>query len=186
MRIIGFFVAIFVFSGLASNTAFAEIKSMSLQIDGLSCPFCALSLEKKLKSVPAISTVEVHLKKAQTDLNLKPDGPLDLTAIRQAVKEAGFTLKDIQVAVFGVIKRNDNGFFMIESRGDQTQFFLFDGNHTDADVGSSDPQMLDSKIESQLSTAEKKNQLVGIEGIIHQHADMPFGLLISKLEITSE
>lgn len=168
---------------LVSTPSQAEIKSMSLQIDGLSCPFCALSLEKKLKSVSAVATVDVHLKKAITDLTFKSGNQLDLSAIRKAVKEAGFTLKDVEITVEGTVKQEKDGFFVIESQGDKTQFFLFDENHTDVDTNTANSQMLDKKSETQLSKAQQENKLVKINGVIHQHADMPFGLLIKKLEV---
>ena len=39
---------------LLAVPVFAEIKTVSLHVDGLSCPFCALSLEKKLKNVNGV------------------------------------------------------------------------------------------------------------------------------------
>ena len=66
------------------------------------------------------------------------------------------------------------------------QFFIFDENHTDVDPSSSNSHMLDASIEKQLLKAQEDNKAVEIAGIIHQHADMLFGLLINKLEINSD
>ena len=167
---------------LISTASQAEIKSVSLQVDGLSCPICALSIEKKLKSVPTVATVDVHLKQAKTDLTFKPESQLDLSAIQTAVKEAGFTLKDVEITVSGTVKQEKDGNFIIESQGDKTQLFLFDQNHTDVDTYTANLQMLDKKNETQLLKAQQENTLIKINGVIHQHADMPFGLLIKKLE----
>ncbi|MGR3304314.1 MAG: heavy-metal-associated domain-containing protein [Candidatus Scalindua sp.] len=186
MKIGKLFIGISVFIFYFTSPAFAEIKSMSLQIDGLSCPFCALSLEKKLKSVDGISKVDVHLKKAITDLTLKPTSQLDLEAVQTAVKEAGFTLKDIRVRVSGNVIQDNDGFFLIESQGDKTRFSLFDENHTDVNSSSPNSHVLDANVEKQLLKAQEDNKTVEIEGIIHQHADMPFSLLIKTLEVKSE
>ena len=171
---------------LLAVPVFAEIKTVSLHVDGLSCPFCALSLEKKLKSIDGISTVTVHLKKAITDLTLKPTSQLDLKAIHTAVKEAGFTLKDIQIAVSGNVLQDKDGFFIVESQEDKMRFFLFDESHTDVNPSSSNSHMLDAHIEKQLLKAQKDNKTIEIDGIIHQHADMPISLIIKNFELKSE
>jgi len=171
---------------LLAIPAFAEIKTVNLHIDGLSCPFCALSLEKKLKKVEAIKTVDVHLKKAVTDVTLKPDIPFNLIAIQKAVKESGFTLRDIEVAVIGNVIQNDNGIILLESQGDKTKFFLYDENHNDGDTKSTNPQVLGTNIEKQLLKSQQEGNSVKIDGIIHQHANMPLGLLIRKLDVNSE
>lgn len=171
---------------LLTIPAYAEITTVNLHVDGLSCPFCALSLEKKLKSINGVSKVSVHLKKAITDLTLKPESQLDLKAVHTAVKEAGFTLKDIQVRVSGNVLQNKDGFFIVESQGDKMQFFLFDENHTDVNPSSTNSHMLDANIEKQLLKAKENNKTVEIDGIIHQHYGMPFSLLIKNLEVNSQ
>jgi len=171
---------------LLAVPVFAEIKTVSLHVDGLSCPFCALSLEKKLKSIDGVSKVAVHLKKATTDLTLKPESQLDLKAVHTAVKEAGFTLKDIQIAVSGNVLQDKDGFFIVESQEDKMQFFLFDESHTDVNSSSPNSHMLEANIEKQLLKAQEDNKTVEVNGIIHQHADMPISLLIKNLKLKSE
>ena len=171
---------------LLAVPVFAEIKTASLYVDGLSCPFCALSLEKKLKKVEAIKTVDVHLKKAITEITLKPDIPFDLKAIHKAVKESGFTLRNIEVVVIGDVIQNDDGIILLESHGDKTHFFLYDKNHSDGDAKSTNTQVLETNIERQLLKARQKGNSIHIDGIVHQHAEMPLGLLIKKLEVHSE
>jgi len=149
-------------------------------------PLLCFKFRKKLKSVDGVSKVDVHLKKAITNLTLKPKSQLDLKAVHTAVKEAGFTLKDIQVTISGNVIQDKDGFFIVESQGDKMQFFLFDESHTDVNPSSSNYHMLDANIEKQLLKAQEDNKTVEIDGIIHQHADMPFSLLMKNLEFKSE
>ena len=148
---------------LLTVPAFAEIKTVSLHVDGMFCPFCALGLEKKLKKVEAVSTVDVHLKKGVADVTLKPEAAFDLKDFQKAVKKAGFTLKNIDVEVIGNIIRNKDGFLVLQSEGDQTSFILSDQDR-----------------------AVTQGQLVLVQGVIHKHADQPPGLLIKKLEIIQQ
>ena len=164
-------------------SAYAEIKEVNLHIDGLSCPFCAFGLEKKLNKVEAVATVDVHLKKAVTDITLKPGVPIDLKAIRKAVKKAGFTLRNIEVQVIGNISRNKQGFLVLESQGDKTRFILSDQDHADTKANLSSFRVLGADVEKRLSLAQKEGKLVLLQGVIHEHADLPLGLLIHKVEV---
>ncbi len=112
----------------------AEINSVSLEIKGLSCPFCALGLEKQLRKVAAVEKADIHLKTGRTDLILKPGRPLELKAIQRAVKEAGFTLENIYVAINGMIEEDQNGMLILVSTGDNERFLLFDESHKENEI----------------------------------------------------
>ena len=77
----------------------AEVEEIELRVDGLSCPFCSLGLEKKLKRIEGVEGVQIHMKRGITEVSLAPEEAPDLAAIRKAVKEAGFTLRDIRLTV---------------------------------------------------------------------------------------
>ncbi len=180
---IGFFLSIIIF---LTNPAIAEIKSVNLHVDGLSCPFCALGLEKKLNKVDSVLTTTVHLKKAVTDLTLKPNALLNLTSIRKAVKEAGFTLKNIDIKVLGTIKRNKQNILVLESQGDKTPFILFNQEHQEGQPELPSPEMLSSDIEKKLIQAMDKKLTVSISGVIHEHVAASYGLFIDSMEISQE
>jgi len=72
----------------------ASQKAM-IQVDGLSCPFCAYGLEKNLKKVDGIESVEIDMKTGKATLTIKSDMQVDDEALRQAVKKAGFTARRI-------------------------------------------------------------------------------------------
>jgi len=80
------------------GTVFAEGFSgqkASIQVDGLSCPFCAYGLEKNLKKVNGIESVDIDMKTGKATVIIKSDMSVDNEALRQAVKKAGFTARDI-------------------------------------------------------------------------------------------
>ncbi len=96
----------------------AEVEGIELRVDGLSCPFCSLGLEKKLKRVKGVEGVQVHMKQGITEVQSKPEEAPDLAAIRKAVKEAGFTLRDFRLTVIGSIVREDDA-WVLRSTGDE-------------------------------------------------------------------
>jgi len=66
-----------------------------IQVDGLSCPFCAYGLEKNLKKVNGIESVDIDMKTGKATVIIKSDMQVDNQALRQAVKKAGFTARGI-------------------------------------------------------------------------------------------
>jgi len=80
------------------GTVFAEDvtnQKASIQVDGLSCPFCAYGLEKNLKKVNGIESVDIDMKTGKATVIIKSDRQVDDQALRQAVKKAGFTARGI-------------------------------------------------------------------------------------------
>ncbi len=79
--------------------AFAEAEqspSAVIKVDGLSCPFCAYGLEKKLKQVNGVTKVEVEIKTGKVIVTLKPDLKVTDEALKKAVEKAGFTPRAIE------------------------------------------------------------------------------------------
>jgi copper chaperone CopZ len=76
-----------------ASTAVAAWPSYRLQVDGLACPFCAYGIEKKLRALDAVDKVQVDLENGQVVVTMKDDATLAEHTARQAVKDAGFTLR---------------------------------------------------------------------------------------------
>lgn len=70
-------------------------KKVTLRVDGLSCPFCAYGLEKKLKSLKSVKSIEIKINDGLVSLLLKKNGRVTRSEIEKKIKEAGFTLKEI-------------------------------------------------------------------------------------------
>ena len=81
---------------LASSVCTAG-PSYRIEVDGLACPFCAYGIEKKLNAVPGVERVETDIKQGVVIVTMNDGAALDATAAKQAVKEAGFTLKGFKL-----------------------------------------------------------------------------------------
>ena len=89
----------------------ARVQSVSLQVDGLACPFCAYGLEKKLKKVEGVEKLTIDLESGRVRLTLKGDvklggeeGPGLVSLARKAVKDGGFTVREVRATVDGTVK----------------------------------------------------------------------------------
>lgn len=76
-----------------SPAALAADNQYLLGVDGLACPFCAFGIEKRLNKVDGVTDIEVDVGKSVVRVTLQEGKTLTEDRARQAVKEAGFTLR---------------------------------------------------------------------------------------------
>ncbi len=98
MRILRNIVVVFLLWFMSLGIVFAgdaTSQKATIEVDGLSCPFCAYGLEKNLKKVKAIESVNIDMKTGKATVIIKSDRQVDDQVLRQAVKKAGFTARDI-------------------------------------------------------------------------------------------
>ena len=98
----------------------AEVKSLTVTVDGLACPFCAYGLEKKLMKVEGVEQLEIDVDAGEALLSVVAGTRLVATSgatgnvstglvkdVQQAVEEAGFTPRDLRASVEGNIEHAD-------------------------------------------------------------------------------
>ena len=62
---------------------------VTIKVQGMTCGGCARNLTKTLEALPGVSAANVSLEQANATVRYDPN-KLDITAIRQAVENAGF------------------------------------------------------------------------------------------------
>ncbi len=80
---------------LASG-ALAAQSAYKLHVDGLSCPFCAYGIEKKLGAVEGVQRIEVDIASGTVKVTMAEGATLDEGTAKKAVKEAGFSLRGLE------------------------------------------------------------------------------------------
>ncbi len=68
-----------------------------VEVAGVSCPFCAFGLEKKLKQLPGAERVTIKINEAKAEIEVADGKEITRGQIEQAVKEAGFTPGKIEI-----------------------------------------------------------------------------------------
>jgi len=81
---------------LVATGVLATPVSYQLRVDGLSCPFCAYGIEKKLGALEGVQSVETNIKDGVVIVTMKNGVTLDETTAKKAVKEAGFSLRKLE------------------------------------------------------------------------------------------
>ena len=109
---------------------------VKVQVDGLSCPFCAYGLEKKLRQVDNVASLEIQVSEGRAVLNPKPGTSLDLAAVEEAVRDGGFTPRSLTLTARGRLNERQgtpalelsNGIILLLAEGGQTDALQESGN----------------------------------------------------------
>ncbi len=80
----------------AATAALADSHVYKLYVDGLACPFCAYGVEKKVGGLKGVETVEIDIESGLVAVTVADDATLDEATAKQAVDEAGFTLRKFE------------------------------------------------------------------------------------------
>jgi copper chaperone CopZ len=93
------FLLVFLFIPWNGNYSLYATETQDQQvvvhIDGLSCPFCAFGVEKKLKKLEGLKDIKIKMNEGQALLTFEAGVKIDVEAIKEAVKESGFTAREI-------------------------------------------------------------------------------------------
>ncbi len=80
---------------LEDTTTYVYVK---IEVKGLSCPFCAYGLEKKLKEIEGTTDVEIDIKEGLAMFRIAKDKQPEKEQLRKAVKDAGFTPEAVTIS----------------------------------------------------------------------------------------
>jgi copper chaperone CopZ len=94
MKKIFLFIAI-VFS-LATK---AQVSKISLQASGLTCSMCSNSINKALKTLDFILSIDADIKTYTFEITIKEGGIVDFNAIKKRVEGAGFSVSSFFVTM---------------------------------------------------------------------------------------
>ncbi len=97
---------------LLTTIAQSRVADMTVTVDGMSCPFCAFGVEKRLRKVRGVATVAVDMKNGTAYLVAKPKVSIHYQDVPKAIKEAGFTAGTMVITVNGFIEQKNNSFFI--------------------------------------------------------------------------
>ncbi len=80
----------------AATTALADSHVYKLYVDGLACPFCAYGVEKKVGGLDGVKRIDIEIDDGVVAVTMDAGATLDEATAKQAVDEAGFTLRKFE------------------------------------------------------------------------------------------
>lgn len=69
--------------------------TVTLRVDGMTCPFCAYGLEKHLTALDAVDSVVVRISDGLVQIREVNGQMLSDEILKETVTDAGFTLREI-------------------------------------------------------------------------------------------
>ena len=94
---------------LISGTVSAQVLETRVEVNGMSCPFCAFGVEKKLAEVKGVAEVRVGMKRGRADLIAVDGESIDVSMVPEAVRKAGFTPGTIEIVARGTLVKKGDG-----------------------------------------------------------------------------
>ena len=70
-------------------------RQIEVTILGMSCPFCAYGVQRKLKKLDGVTELEVVLETGIATLRLREDADISNELLQETVKDAGFEVAKI-------------------------------------------------------------------------------------------
>ncbi len=98
---------ILLFIGLGAMTLNAQTENkplegkVTIEVDGLACPFCAYGLEKNLKQIEGVESIDINIDEGSVLLGIAEGKQISENVVLKKIKAAGFTP--------GTIKRGSDG-----------------------------------------------------------------------------
>ncbi len=89
--------------------ATAQVVRATVEVEGMSCPFCAFGVEKRLRRVEGVGSVAVEMKEGRAVVEAADGASIDLAGLPEAVRKAGFTPGRLEIDAVGVLGRPGAG-----------------------------------------------------------------------------
>ena len=101
---------------LSNKYSDAQVTKLTIGVDGFTCSLCAKGVEAQFKALDFVKSVKTDLKNTLFVLTFKSNPQINVSQIRDAVNDGGFSVRDIKVEAKGTIKGDANsGYILVTS-----------------------------------------------------------------------
>ena len=161
----------------SATSTFASVSEVRLYVEGLACPFCTFGIEKSLKKVPGVVSLETTIRTGLVRIEVEPGVPLDPTALNEAVKRAGFTPSRVEATITGKLSTSNEHPALASSGNRQTFRLVEPGPEGTFEL------LAPETLEKLKLAAQDGSKLLAISGRIHSHAGIPPALAVENFEV---
>ena len=180
----------------APGSTSAAVEQVTVSVDGLACPFCAYNIEKRINTLEGFdrkANFEVSIAKGLAEFAWKPGVLFDPMAVRDQVRQAGFTPRLIKITVAGTVSKEDGKYFLLLPKPANQRFYLYEAKALKT-LGGQDlhkheglAAAMTDAYRKRLDQAIDSNKTVRIVGMVHSHKDKatPLAIGVEDLEFVS-
>ncbi|MEF9475313.1 MAG: heavy-metal-associated domain-containing protein [Candidatus Mariimomonas ferrooxydans] len=107
------YITVLLFSVIINiSLASAKILSAKVSVDGLACPFCAYGVEKKLKRVKGVGSMDIRMQEGTVTLTAEQGQSIDFAEVPGAIKNSGFSMRQMKLVASGTVMEEDGNLFL--------------------------------------------------------------------------
>lgn len=172
----GRLLPILLVAGLLAVPAFAAVEEVRLQVKGLACPFCTYGIEKNLKKLPGVVSVETTIRTGVVRIKVAPGTALDVEGFKRAVIDSGFTFEHLEATVTGKLVRRDGRPAL--GTGSGRQVFLL----VEASPEGVSEELSRGTLERLEKASGNGSHMLTVIGRVHGHVGMPPALSVQSFE----
>lgn len=89
----------------------------SIEVRGLSCPFCARGLQTKIRDLAWVADVTVYVDDGRADFTVRQGRVPEVNALQTAVRDAGFTPGTTTLRARGQVERSGSDVLLVVGEG---------------------------------------------------------------------
>ena len=136
--------------------AHARVESATVLVEGMSCPFCAFGVEKRLNKVQGVGSIEVNMDAGSASLGASEGESIDFSSIPEAIRKAGFTPGAIDLTAVGTLAAGNEERTLFKVSGTDQEMLLVN---------------LSAEIEERIAELAAAGVRIRVNGALHFHTD---------------
>lgn len=83
--------------GAGAQPKVTDQQVLEIQVQGMTCPFCAYGIEKNLSKLPGVAKAQVSLEAKKVRVVMQPGQAPDEVRVRKVIVDSGFTPGEVTV-----------------------------------------------------------------------------------------
>ena len=162
---------------LSATSTLASVNEVRLYVEGLACPFCTFGIEKSLKKVEGVVSLETTIRTGLVRIQLEPGAQLDPAALEEAVRKSGFTPSRIEATITGKLSTSNEHPAFASSGTGQTFRLVEPGAEGAFEL------LTTETLEKLKQASQDGDNVLAISGRIHSHVNAPPVLAVENFEV---
>lgn len=153
------------------------VEELRVRVKGLACPFCVFGIEKELKKLPGVASVETTIRTGVVRITMSPEASLELGRLDEAVKRSGFSLDFVEATVTGRLGEHEGRPVLRADSSGQTFLLVEDGRE------GTFRALTEETHQEMKAASEEGSRSLRVSGRVHGHASSPPALAVESFEV---
>ncbi len=141
---------------LSFASAQARVESATVVVEGMSCPFCAFGVEKRLKKVEGVGSIEVNMDTGSASMSASEGESIDFSSLPEAIRKAGFTPGPVDITAVGTLSAGNEERSLFKVSGTDQEMLLVN---------------LSEEIKKKIAEFSAAGMRMRVKGTLHFHTD---------------